>query len=253
MLSTRRPPAGTDPILAEPSAPAMELDPLDHTIPTLGERVADLLRERIVGGVFPSGIRLVEAEIARQLRISRGPVREAMAMLRAEGLVRDEPRRGSIVAELSVEDIDEIHDLRAALEGYAARGIVERADAAALARLRELYEEMSRHTRSGDRARYAQSVMTFHGELCRLSGNSRLYQTWSGISWILGAMLRLEVATGEEPLESLLTEHQQLLAAIESRDPERAFVACQRHMQQATIRVASQLRKVAPEPEPTSG
>ena len=50
MLSTRRPPAGTDPILAEPSAPAMELDPLDHTIPTLGERVADLLRERIVGG-----------------------------------------------------------------------------------------------------------------------------------------------------------------------------------------------------------
>jgi DNA-binding GntR family transcriptional regulator len=100
---------------------------------------------------------------------------------------------------------------------------------------------MSRQAEAGDRPGYASSVMAFHGELCRLSGNIRLYQTWASLSWILGALLRVEVATGEEPLDSLLAEHLQLLSAVESGDPERAFLACQHHMRQATLRVASQL------------
>jgi GntR family transcriptional regulator, gluconate operon transcriptional repressor len=243
MTSIQSPPAGAESFFSGPHSGDVELDPLDHEVPTLGERVAETLRERIVIGAFPPGTRLVEAEIARQLRISRGPVREAMAMLRAEGLVRDEPRRGSYVAALTPEDISEIHDLRAALEGYAARGIVVRQDQEALARLRQIYEEMAVQARAGDRAGYAHRVMTFHAEICRLSGNSRLYQTWMSLSWVLGAMLRLEIATGEEPLESLLAEHEELLTEIEAGDPERAWLACQRHMQRATDHVTSQLRK----------
>lgn len=79
---------------------------------TLSDRTTELLRERILAGDFGLGERLVEARIARQLQISRGPVREALRQLRAEGLVREEPRRGSFVADLTIDDIREIYDLR---------------------------------------------------------------------------------------------------------------------------------------------
>src|ERR671927_1179987 len=88
---------------------------------TLADSTADALRERILAGLFGPGERLVEAEIARQLRISRGPVREALAKLREEALVRDEPRRGWFVSELTADDIREIYELRAAIEARGAQ------------------------------------------------------------------------------------------------------------------------------------
>src|SRR5215213_9299233 len=102
----------------------------------LSERTAGLLRERILSGEFAMGTRLVEARIARQLAMSRGPVREALKQLRAEGLVREEPRRGSFVADLTLNDIWEIYDLRAAIESRAARNIITNRDMTALDELR---------------------------------------------------------------------------------------------------------------------
>lgn len=219
-----------------PNAPAAELDPLDH-VATLAERVADAVRERIVKGSFPAGTRLLEADIARQLGTSRAPVREAMAMLRAEGLVRSEPRRGPFVAELSDSDIAEIHDLRAAIEGHAARTIIARGDRAAVDSLRAKYEALRRAAGNGDRPGYATALMDFHGELCRRSANRRLYGTWVNLSALLGVLIRVSVASGEEPLETLRAEHEELLAAISSGDPDRAYAACELHMVRATGRL----------------
>jgi GntR family transcriptional regulator of gluconate operon len=84
---------------------------------TLSDMTTELLRERILAGDFNLGERLVEARIARRLQISRGPVREALRQLRAEGLVREEPRRGVFVVDLTVDDVREIYELRAAIEG----------------------------------------------------------------------------------------------------------------------------------------
>ena len=82
---------------------------------TLSDRTTELLRQRILAGDFGLGERLVEARIARQLQISRGPVREALRQLRAEGLVREEPRRGVFVVDLTLDDVREIYELRAAI------------------------------------------------------------------------------------------------------------------------------------------
>ncbi len=105
--------------MTEPHGGAPEsggtLEPL-RPAETLSHRTTDVLRERILAGEFAMGERLVEASIARQLQISRGPVREALRQLRAEGLVREEPRRGAFVADLTIDDIREIYDLRAAIE-----------------------------------------------------------------------------------------------------------------------------------------
>src|SRR5689334_7325627 len=178
---------------------------------TLAQSTAELLRERLLGGAFAPGQRLVEAEIARQLGISRGPVREALARLRAEGLAYEEPRRGSFVAALSAEDVREIYELRAALESQAARLLIER----------------------GDGAGFAPLDAEFHEELCRSSGNSRLHRTFVTHAGVLRTLLWLEVITQYEELGGLLRAHEALWAEIASRDVSRAEQACNQHLAQA--------------------
>src|SRR2546422_10960976 len=92
--------------------------------PTLAERAAELIRERILAGDFASGDRLVEARIAEQLGISRGPLREALKQLAAEGLVREEPRRGAFAATPTAGDGGDTSQPRAAIEGRAARPVI---------------------------------------------------------------------------------------------------------------------------------
>ena len=88
---------------------------------SLAGDAADRIREEILAGGFRPGDHLVEAKIAEQLSISRGPVREAFKLLRAEGLLKEEPRRGTFVVSLSADDVREIYELRAALESAAGR------------------------------------------------------------------------------------------------------------------------------------
>src|SRR5262249_3179327 len=101
-----------------------QLAPLD-ALRSLAEDAADRIRESILSGGFRPGEHLAEARIAQQPNVSRGPVREAFKLLRADGLVEEEPRRGTFVVRLEVSDVREIYQLRAAIEGKAARLLAE--------------------------------------------------------------------------------------------------------------------------------
>src|SRR5512138_3094420 len=85
------------------------------------------LREKILSGDLPAGSRLKEQEIAAQLGISRTPVREALARLELEGFIKSSPRRGAIVCQLELDEIDEIYEIRAALEHMVAKRACQRA------------------------------------------------------------------------------------------------------------------------------
>ncbi len=98
----------------------MLLPPID-TGRSLAENAADRIREQVLIGGYRQGQHLVEAKIAEELQISRGPVREAFKMLRAEGLLNEEPRRGTFVVSITAQDVRDIYGLRAAIEGAAAR------------------------------------------------------------------------------------------------------------------------------------
>jgi DNA-binding GntR family transcriptional regulator len=206
---------------------------------SLAESVADAIRERILSGTFAPGERLVEAEIARQLHISRGPVREALARLRAEGLAYEEPRRGSFVAALSPDDVREIYELRAALETRAARLLIERGDDAAFARLDAIVDGLRRAAEADDRTEFARLDAALHEQLCLESGNSRLHRTFVNHAGVLGTLVRLEVTTQYDELDGLLREHESLWAAVRSRDVERAERACNEHLAQAYQRVSA--------------
>lgn len=222
--------------------PAAALEPLEPRA-TLAETTADALRERILAGLFAPGERLVEAEIARQLQISRGPVREALAKLREEALVRDEPRRGWFVSELTTDDILEIYELRSAIEARAARAIIARGDEAALAELRALFERLRQAAAADARERFAELDLQFHEDLTRLSGNSRLHRVFVNHAGVLRTLLRLEITTQYESLDGILAEHEHLLKEIESRDGARAQAACELHLEQASERVTRMLAK----------
>jgi DNA-binding GntR family transcriptional regulator len=204
---------------------------------TLADSVADVIRDRVLSGALAPGERLVEAEIARQLQISRGPVREALARLRAEGLAFEEPRRGSFVAALSGDDVREIYELRAALECQAARLIIRRADEAAFATLQAVIDTLRRAAADDDRLAFARHDAEFHAELCRQSGNARLHRTFVNHAGVLGTLLRLEVTTQYAALDGLLAEHEKLWDEIRSRDITRAQRACEQHLEQALERV----------------
>src|SRR5256886_8463962 len=148
------------------------LEPLSS--PTLAEQIVELIRGRILSGDFVSGERLVETRLAADLGTSRGPIREALKQLAAEGLVREEPRRGTFVAAPTLEDARDLYDLRVAIEARAARLIIERGDPAAIATLRAALDELHEAVHASDLAQVTRADYGFHETLCRASGNGRL-------------------------------------------------------------------------------
>jgi DNA-binding GntR family transcriptional regulator len=211
---------------------------------TLTDSTADALRERILAGGFAPAERLVEVEIARQLGISRGPVREALARLREEGLVRDVARRGWFVEELTPDDLRELYELRSALEARAARLIIQRGDDAALDTLAGLVDELRDAAARGDREAFAQLDLDFHESIARLSGNRRLHRAFVQQAGVLRTLLRLEMATIYETLDGILAEHEWLLGELRSGSVERAEAACEVHLGQALERVTSMRRSM---------
>ncbi len=204
---------------------------------TLSDRTTELLRQRILAGDFGLGERLVEARIARQLQISRGPVREALRQLRAEGFVREGPRRGVFVVDLTVDDVREIYELRAAIEGRAARLVILARNFAALDQLRDILRQLKQAADDDDRGRFASLDISFHENLCLLSGTGRLHKVFVSYAAVLGMLLRFEVDRFYTSLDGLWREHEVLLEAIESLDVTRAEEACNEHLESAKVRV----------------
>src|SRR4051794_15922744 len=132
----------------------------------LSEEAYDVLRAAILSGRLGPGARLVEADIARQMAISRSPVREAVRKLEREGMVEYKPRRGTVVVGLSRADVADAYQLRAHLEGYGARLAATRATDAQLSELAMFIERMRDCAVAGDLAALVAADVEFHRSLC---------------------------------------------------------------------------------------
>ena len=207
---------------------------------SLAEDAADRIREQILGGGFGQGEHLVEAKIADQLNISRGPVREAFKLLRAEGLLTEEPRRGTFVVSLTAQDVREIYGLRAALEGRAARLIARAQDPAALARLRRLADGIDREVAAGDAAAASRADLAFHEGLCELCGNARIHEVFMRYVPTLRGLLRLDEQVLRS-LDEISLQHRPFVDAIEAGDEEKAARLLSEHAEQAGELIAGLL------------
>jgi len=213
------------------SEPSSTLRPLEAPR-SLAEDAADRIREQILDGGFKQGEHLVEAKIAEQLNISRGPVREAFKLLRAEGLLKEEPRRGTFVVSLTAHDVREIYGLRAALEGRAGRMIARSKDPAVLARLRALADEIDRAVAAGDAVAASRADLAFHEGLCELCGNSRIHEVFMRYVPTLRGLLRLDEHVLRS-LDEISRQHRPLVEAIEAGDEESAAALLNEHAEHA--------------------
>ncbi|WP_410596320.1 GntR family transcriptional regulator [Amycolatopsis sp. lyj-23] len=189
------------------------------------QRVREELRERILTGRLRPGDRLVERELAEDLGVSRVPVREAIRALEAEGfLVVQSPRR-VVVRQLARVDVEELFDVREALEGLAAGLAAARAGAAELKRLERVLADAARATARGDAARITVFNSRFHDEIVAIAGNALL----TTMLQPLEGRLRWLTSQNEHWAE-LLDEHRRLYEAIASRDAERAKASAVEHV-----------------------
>ena len=231
--------------MADRTAPG-RLQPLEAPR-SLAEDAADRIREGILSGGFAQGAHLVEARIAEELNVSRGPVREAFKLLRAEGLLEEEPRRGTFVVSLSPADVREIYGLRAAIEGRAARLLATDPAAPAVAELRELLGRMEEAVAAGDPPTVFRRDLEFHDGLCRLSGNARLHEIFVRYVPMLRALLRLDERV-EASLEEIATQHRPLVQAIEAGDAEAAARHAEEHSDHAGDLIAHYLETLPEHP-----
>jgi DNA-binding GntR family transcriptional regulator len=206
--------------------------------PTVALQVAERLRAEIVAGERPAGSRLRQVEIARRYGVSTTPVREALAALQREGLVRLHPQRGAVVFVPDVDDLREHYEIRAALEALAAAKAAERFEPPWAEPLLACLDEM----RDGPpAARYIALNQRFHTTLYAHSGCPRLVEMIAALRDASSAYLHIYRAAEDFPVERLDAEHREILAACAARDPERAAQAVRDHLHHTVDHVAERL------------
>lgn len=215
------------------------MSPTEITAPrTVAGLVAERLRAEIVGGERTPGSRLPQVEIARRFGVSTTPVREALAMLQREGLVRLHPQRGAVVFIPTVADLREHYEIRAALEALAAARTAEVFQPEWAVPLIALLDEM----RTGPpAARYLELNQRFHTTLYEHSGRRKLVDMIATLRDASSAYLHIYRAAADFPVERLDAEHRAMLTACVARDPEAAAEATRVHLEHTVEHVSARL------------
>lgn len=219
----------------------------------VGERPAsvdtvDWLRHLILAGKYGPGERLREERLAKDLSVSRTPVRQALMKLEAEGIVEMAPNRGATVCHFSVDDVWHVYDLRALIEGHAARRAASNIGSEELAQMREILEESEWSEAGRDpsqerevrrRVKYNQQ---FHGLIVTASGNRRLEKL---LQRTVELPLIFKAVFWYTPEERRIADHhhRMILRALEGGDGERAEILMREHVYEARDRVIRALEE----------
>jgi DNA-binding GntR family transcriptional regulator len=198
---------------------------------TFSQRTESVLRDMILDGRLPPGERLNEVALASALGISRGPLREAIQRLASEGLLRVVSHRGAFVRTFERAEVEELYDVRAALEMYVARLVCERASDADIAELRSMLDATAA-SMSDDPATAYPEERDLHARLLALGSHAEiqrvLQETQRQIS-----LARSMSAKAPARAREALAEHEDLVTAIEARDGDKAAAIMRLHLQRA--------------------
>jgi DNA-binding GntR family transcriptional regulator len=204
---------------------ARPIRPVARPVP-LRQSVYEALVELVVGGGLRPGQHLVESDLARQLGVSRQPVREALHRLEAEGWVDLRPSQGAFVHVPTDREVNQLLDVRELLEAETARLAARSVTPEATARLRAIWQDGVAAAETGDFDRVVVTNSAFHAEIAARAGNDVLAELAGIVSRRMRWYYRLVApARGHESW----AEHQQLIEAIEAGDEERAAAVAHSH------------------------
>jgi len=201
-----------------------------HAAPqSLHEEVATRLRELIYSGEVPPGSFIDEPALCTRMAISRTPLREALKVLTAEGLMRHEPRRGCFVNEVTERDLDEIFPVIALLEGRCAYEAAARVSDADLRALDGLHQRLRDCAQAGHIAAYYEANHVIHEAIIELADNRWLAQVMADLRQTL-RLSRQQSLRVEGRMEQSLSEHMAVFAALQARDGSGAEAAMRTHL-----------------------
>ncbi|NLO88803.1 MAG: GntR family transcriptional regulator [Clostridia bacterium] len=207
----------------------------------LRDIVFEALREAIIDGTLKPGERLMELQLAEELGVSRTPIREAIRKLELEGLVVMIPRKGAYVAGISIKDIADVFEIRAALESLAAGLAAQRITEPEIEELYRCLEKVAEASKEGDFEKVVQSDTELHDLIYRASRNSHLVQL---INRLREQIQRFRSTTLSYPgrIQQTLSEHENLVRAISRGDSALARALAQEHIENAENSMMEALR-----------
>lgn len=212
-------------------------EPISRTASSVA---AELIRQAILEGRLAPRERLKEEELARELGISRTPIREALLVLQSEGLVEASPNRGSTVKAYAPADVLEMYELRALLEGHGARRAATRHTPEQLVQLRESCARFESLVEAHDVTGLVAENLSFHQLVFDASG-SDLLAGMARQTIALPLVYKSYIWYSPEQTRASLHYHRQLVAAFEHRDPDRAERIMTEHVLEARDLLAERL------------
>jgi DNA-binding GntR family transcriptional regulator len=196
-------------------------------------RILSTLRDRIVDGYYPQGVRLIESELAKEFQASRPMLRELLAELEAQGLVERKPNRGSMVRRVETESLIEIMEIREVLEGLCARLAAQKSKPEDWRDLEEAFgEHAEKMVKNHEFENYLKLLADFRGRMVEASHNKELSKLiYSLFAKITIVQRRIAILPGR--MGEAIKEHKEVLKAIMSGDAEKAEEAKRKNLRTA--------------------
>ncbi len=208
----------------------------------LRDLVFNTLRQAILKGELKPGERLMEIQLAEKLGVSRTPIREAIRKLELEGLVLMIPRRGAEVAKISHKSLQDVLEVRGALEELATDLACQRITEEQLIALREAENHFKAVVEKGTEMEIAEADEAYHDIIYNATGNKRLIQMINNLREQM-YRYRLEYIKDEAQRGTLISEHEKILEAIRIRDIIRAKALMKEHIDNQEMTVSKNLNE----------
>ena len=208
------------------------------------EWVAERLRDMIVKGDLPPGARIVERRISADMNVSRTPVREALKLLRADGLIEISMHRGAQVTVYTEKEAKDLFDLISVIEGLAAERLAERLCARVLDRLEALHARMLAEYAARNASAYFDTNTTIHDTIVKEAENPILVESHRRVM-VRARRGRFMAIIDADRWQQAVDEHEILMTALRARDARRAGAIWRTHLRHSGDAVATVLRGAA--------
>jgi len=208
----------------------------------IAQEVAADIKRAIANGMIKPGEKINETKIAKDMGISRSPVREALQELKKEGVVVSIPYKGTFVNLLGKKDIEDMYIIRGLLEAYAIEKVIENKNEKILRCLRKNVEDIEKDVEKKQLKELVSKDIEFHRNICIFSGNKKLIDIWEGFQTQIEVLINLESGFYER-FQLLAVEHRELLSLIIEGKVKQAQEKIKAHILQALDFLKESLKK----------
>jgi len=209
-------------------------------IVSLTEEIENIIRQRILKGQYGIGERIKENQVAEELKVSRTPIREAFKQLEKEGLIQSIPNRGSFAMGFTKQDIQDIYEVRAAVEMLAVERAISRISGDELNAMQETFDLMEFYTKKKESKKMLELNRTFHRIIYNATGSRFLSQILKSYEGYVEQTRKVTVYC-DKNLNQILKEHGEILEAMKDRDLGKALEKTSAHLSNSRARAEKRI------------